>query len=138
MAGAMTYLDASAIIRLVDGDQPARQRIEELMRQHPNPVVTSVISMIECRSKPMRDGDLARVALYDSFFAAADVTTMPLDSATADHATRLRAQYNLKTPDAIHMATAVQHNASLLITTDHDFVRCRGLPGLTIELVPIT
>lgn len=138
MAGPLTYLDASAVMRLVDGDQPARQRVEDLMRRHPAPAVTSVISMIECRSKPMRDGDLARVALYDIFFSAADLTLMPLDQTIADGATRLRAQFSLKTPDAIHVATAVHAGASLLITTDNDFVRCHGVIGLAIELVAMT
>ena len=101
MAGPLIYADASAIMRLVDGDEPARQRVEALLRQHGGSVVTSVISMIECRSKPLRDGDAQRVSAYDAFFSSNDLALFPVNSAVAERATQLRATYNLKTPDAI-------------------------------------
>ena len=135
MERPLIYADASAVMRLVDGDEPARQRVETLLRQHGGPLVTSAISLIECRSKPLRDGDAQRVALYDAFFASRDLTLLPVDRAVADEATRLRAKYNLKTPDAIHIGSAALHGASLLVTTDHDFARCRDLPGMVIEIV---
>jgi predicted nucleic acid-binding protein len=109
-----------------------------LLRQHGGNVVTSVISMIECRSKPLRDGDTQRAGAYDAFFSSRDLTLFPVDAAVADRATQLRATYNLKTPDAIHMATAAVHGASLVVTTDHDFARCRDLPGMTIEVVSMS
>jgi predicted nucleic acid-binding protein len=138
VAGPLIYADASAIMRLVDGDEPARRRVESLLRQHGGNVVTSVISMIERRSKPLRDGDAQRVSAYDAFFSSRDLTLLPVDSAVADRATQLRATYNLKTPDAIHIATAAVHGASLVVTTDHDFARCRDLPGMTIEVVSMS
>jgi predicted nucleic acid-binding protein len=125
-------------MRLVDGDEPARKRVEALLRQHGGQVVTSVISMIECRSKPLRDGDLPRVGLYDAFFSSMDLTLCPVDAAVAEMATQMRAKYNLKTPDAIHVATAAIHGVSLVVTTDHDFARCRDLPGMTIEVVAMS
>jgi predicted nucleic acid-binding protein len=138
VAGPLIYADASAIMRLVDGDEPARQRVEALLRQHGGNVVTSVISMIECRSKPLRDGDTQRVSAYDAFFSSRDLTLFLVDSGVAERATQLRATYNLKTPDAIHMATAAVHGASLVVTTDHDFARCRHLPGIAIEVVSMS
>jgi predicted nucleic acid-binding protein len=125
-------------MRLVDGDEPARQRVESLVRQHGGHVVTSVISMIECRSKPLRAGDLERVRLYDAFFGSRDLTLFAVDTSVAETATRMRAKYNLKTPDAIHVATAALHGVSLVVTTDHDFARCNDLPGMTIEVVAMT
>jgi predicted nucleic acid-binding protein len=138
VAGPLIYADASAIMRLVDGDEPARQRVETLLRQHGGNVATSVISMIECRSKPLRNGDTQRVSAYDAFFSSRDLTLFPVDSAVAERATQLRAKYNPKTPDAIHIATAAVHGASLVVTTDHDFARCRDLPGMTIEVVSMS
>jgi predicted nucleic acid-binding protein len=138
VAGPLIYADASAIMRLVDGDEPARERVELLLRQHGSGVVTSVISMIECRSKPLRDGDAHRVSAYDVFFSSRDLTLFPVTSAVAERATQLRATYNLKTPDAIHVATAAVHGASLVVTTDHDFARCRDLPGMVIEVVSMS
>ncbi len=135
MAGTLIYLDASAVMRLVDGDEPARQRVEEFIRTDGGPLITSVISMIECRSKPLRDGDSDRAKRYDAFFSSREMSMLGVDAAVAEQATQLRAKYNLKTPDAIHLASASLHGATLLITTDHDFSKCRDLPGLTIQVV---
>lgn len=99
-------------------------------------VITSVLSLIECRSKPTREQDADRRALNATFFSSADLTLLNVDQAISERATALRATYNLKTPDAIHLATAVLAAATMLVTTDNDFARCRDLSGgLRIEVV---
>ena len=85
----------------------------------------------------MREGDLDRVCRYDAFFSSREMTLLMIDTPVAERATQLRAEFNLKTPDAIRLASALIHGATLLITTDQDFARCRNLPGLTIEVVPM-
>ncbi len=40
---------------------------------------------------------------------------------TAQTAAELRSRFNLKTPDAIQLATAVRHEATALLTNDRDF-----------------
>jgi predicted nucleic acid-binding protein len=122
---SLIYLDASAIMRLVDGDQPARERVESLIRANEGPLVTSVVSLIECRSKPLREADLVRVRQYDAFFSSREMTLLMIDTAFAERATQLRAEFNFKTPDAIHLASALTHAATLLITTDQDFASMR-------------
>jgi predicted nucleic acid-binding protein len=47
----------------------------------------------------------------------------------AENAAKLRADYNLRTPDAIQMATAIYGGASFLLTND---IRLPSLPGLTV------
>lgn len=39
--------------------------------------------------------------------------------AVADTAARLRAEHNLRTPDALHVATALDEGAEWLVTNDH-------------------
>ncbi|PXF57070.1 MAG: hypothetical protein C4B59_15900 [Candidatus Methanogaster sp.] len=43
---------------------------------------------------------------------------MPLSCAIAEEAARLRARYNVRTPDAIQMATAIRAGASFFLTND--------------------
>jgi predicted nucleic acid-binding protein len=38
----------------------------------------------------------------------------------ADRAARLRAEYRLATPDAIHIATAIESGATLFVTNDSE------------------
>jgi predicted nucleic acid-binding protein len=47
-------------------------------------------------------------------------------------ATELRAAHGLKTPDAIHLATAIEERADLFLTGDANLARC---PGLHLDLI---
>jgi predicted nucleic acid-binding protein len=42
-------------------------------------------------------------------------------------ATKLRAQYGFKTPDAIHLATAIDAEADLFLTGDSSLARCTNI-----------
>ncbi len=49
-----------------------------------------------------------------------------------ERATDLRARYNLKTPDALHYATAIEVGAAVFLTGDRALSRCSEVP---IELL---
>jgi hypothetical protein len=59
-------------------------------------LVTSRISRLECRSKPLRDGDVALLALYDAAFAK--TRFVEVTAAIIDRATEIRARYGLRIP----------------------------------------
>ena len=75
----------------------------------------------------MREGDQALLQLYDVFFISPDVLVIEIDAAVIEKATELRASLGLRTPDAIHAASAIRCGASALWTTDSDFARCDEL-----------
>lgn len=45
---------------------------------------------------------------------------VPLTCDIADLAAELRARHRLQTPDAVHLATAIESEATLFVTNDHD------------------
>ena len=47
----------------------------------------------------------------------------------AEEGARIRAFYNVRTPDSIHMATAIVSNAKYFLTND---LRLPSLPNLTV------
>ena len=47
---------------------------------------------------------------------------VPLSSEIAMEAARLRAKYKIRTPDAIHAATALKSRAKVLLTNDKHFL----------------
>lgn len=94
----------------------------------PSSLLTSRLTRLECRSKPLGAGDLATVAQFDVFFAGLELVLVEVSSAVIERATELRARYNLKTPDALHYATAVEAGATVFLTGDLAMARCSGVP----------
>ena len=90
--------------------------------------MTSRLTRLECRSKPLRAGDLATLAQFDVFFAGVELVVAEVGAAVVERATDLRARYNLKTPDALHYATAVEAGATVFLTGDRAFSRCSEVP----------
>src|ERR1017187_550024 len=54
-------------------------------------------------------------------------TVVPVTLEVARHAARLRAAYGLRTPDAIHLATAVAAEAAEFVTTDRRLARVKEI-----------
>jgi predicted nucleic acid-binding protein len=98
--------------------------------------VTSTITMTELLVQPYRDSDEQRV---DEFYAL--LSTYPnLDWIApnleiADVAARIRAVHRLRTPDALQAATAVQAEATGLITNDPVFERVKDFETLVLDRV---
>ena len=52
----------------------------------------------------------------------------------AKEGARLRARYGLRTPDALHLATALVHRATAFLTNDQEFRKAQGC-GLEILIL---
>src|SRR5690348_11841044 len=66
-----------------------------------------------------------------------DVSMLAITQEVLEHATNLRVTAGLKTPDAIHAATALLAGCALFVTNDSAFQRVAGLPmGLLSEAFP--
>ena len=122
------YLDSCVIIYLVEGRQPFERRVAARLAQlriGTTPLVlTSRLSRLECRTRPLREGNTALLADYETFFAPADLRLIEISAAVVERATDLRARYGFKTPDALHLATAIEERADLFLTGDGALARC--------------
>jgi predicted nucleic acid-binding protein len=90
--------------------------------------VTSELTILECLVGPLKAGDIMREAEFEKFFRQPGVRLIPITEPILRRAARLRAAIpKLRTPDAIHAATALELGAALFVTNDRGF---RGVPGL--------
>jgi predicted nucleic acid-binding protein len=130
------YLDASAIIYLVEGAASAQalvaRRIAGAEQDPAGRVLTSHLSRLECRVKPLRASDVLLLSTYDAFFTRARLEVLDISAAVIDRATDLRARYGFKTPDAIHLACAIGRGADVFVTGDAMLGRCEEI---RIEIV---
>jgi predicted nucleic acid-binding protein len=76
----------------------------------------------------MRDGDHALLGRYDSLFGASRVAVLDVSANVIDRATELRARHGFKSPDAIHLATALECGATEFWTGDAALSRCTDVP----------
>ena len=62
------------------------------------------------------------------FFADVELAVVDVSAAVVERATDFRSKYNLKTPDALHYATAVEVGAAAFLTGDRALSRCSEVP----------
>jgi predicted nucleic acid-binding protein len=130
------YLDACCFIYLVEGQPAWRTVIEERIHDLDlaSRLVTSQLARLECRAKPMRDDSQELLERYDMLFGASRVVVLDVSANIIDRATELRARHGFKSPDAIHLATALQCGAVEFWTGDAGLSRCTDV-AVTV-LVP--
>jgi predicted nucleic acid-binding protein len=93
-------------------------------------VVTSTLTLTEVLVHPYRDGNQSLAEQYfHMLLNARNLRTVPLSPAIAAEAARIRAVYQLKTPDAIQLATAEEGGATAFLTNDAGLA---GIPGLRL------
>ena len=76
------------------------------------------LTRMECSVLPQREGNFALLAQFDDFFAQPEVVIVALDAQVFNLATELRAQHQLKTPDALHLAAAISSECDEFWTND--------------------
>jgi predicted nucleic acid-binding protein len=130
------YIDANILIYSVERVGPYAVQLAAFWRwveAQRLAVLTSELTALETLVGPMKAGDLAlearfRLALYSS----PELKLHPVTRSILERAAGLRAAYGgLKTPDAIHAATALEAGVSSFITNDVAFQRIAGLQVVT-------
>ena len=126
------YLDTAPIVYTVETSPLFAARVDAVLARPGLIPITREIARLECRVKPLRDGKLALLQDFDDYFANTIVEVAPLTRDVIDRATEIRAQYNFKTPDSLHLAAAVLAHCNVFLTNDH---RLNRFTGITIEIV---
>jgi predicted nucleic acid-binding protein len=127
----MIYADANVLIRLLEGTPAVRAPLEARLlplRGTGRFLATSRLSRLECRCKPLRAGDTVLLALYEALFHGPEIQLVEITADIVEKATELRSNLNLKTPDAIHLASAILSKAAAFLTGDKTLARCGEVP----------
>jgi uncharacterized protein len=122
------YLDSATIIYLVEQVQPYASVVRRKLSAQGLVLITSELTRLECRVKPVRNGDSALLQDFDDYFANTIAEVVPLTRDVIDRATEIRAQFNFKTPDSIQLAAAVSANSAVFLTNDHRLNRFTAVP----------
>lgn len=131
------YVDANVIIYRVEQITPYLQVTAPLwdaLDSSKQQVITSELSILEVLVKPFQVGDIALVTLFRTvLYNTLGFTCLPITQQMLEDAAQLRAATGLRTPDAIHAATALKAGCTLFVTNDSAFRRVTGLPVVVLS-----
>lgn len=127
--GATVYLDTNPIIYLTEGNAAFKASITNLFAEFERAearLITSELTLTEALVLPLRQGDVELVAVYERLFDEL-IEALPVSREVLIMAARLRADTStLRTPDAIHLATAMLANADAFLSSDQGI---KTVPG---------
>ena len=113
----MIYLDSCIVIYLVEKHPIFYETVERHFRENVmEGFAISPLVILECTVGPLKRGDEALERRFEQFFAT--VTRLNLDEAVFRRAAEKRAQFGIKTPDALHLSAAEHHGCSQVWTND--------------------
>lgn len=126
------YMDAAPIIYLVENVSPYANLLIQRLSIEGRHQVCSDLTRMECRVKPLRDGETGLLTAFNTYFDEIISETVPLSRIVMDRATEIRARYGFKAPDAIHLACAVIAECDLFLTNDKQLKRFNEI---TVEVI---
>ena len=83
------YLDTAPVIYLVEQIEGSGAAVDVRLSTPGTSGVASDLTRMECRVKPLRDGDIALLHDFDAFFAGSPTGIVPLSSEVMDLATQI-------------------------------------------------
>ena len=122
LRGRRVYLDANVFIYLVEGSLEFEAKLAEIRQcifHAECEFVTSELTLCEVLVRPFRQSNAALVDEFRALIERSEAFELkPTTLQTYIRASLYRAQLGLKTPDAVHMATAVESNCDVFVTND--------------------
>jgi predicted nucleic acid-binding protein len=112
----LIYLDSCILIYLVERHPVHAVTLEAALEASADRFAVSPLVRFECLIQPLRSSDLVRQRIYDQLLA--QLVPLPIDDSVWLAAAQLRARFNLRTPDALHLACAQLHGCEALWTND--------------------
>ena len=132
------YIDTAVAIYSVEWNSEYFELLQPLWLKFQTgeiELVSSELILMETLVLPLRNEDSLLINAYEDLLLSEPVQLIPIDQSILRQAANLRATNSLKTPDAIHAATAMAANCDLLITNDNGFRNLAELPVVILSEV---
>jgi predicted nucleic acid-binding protein len=128
------YVDTAIVIYSVEFNPDYWQLLQPLwakLQASEISIVSSELTLMESLVVPLRNGNTILIDAYEQLLSS-QVSLVPISQTILKSAAQLRATTNLRTPDAIHAATALDADCTLFITNDSGF---RNVPNLPVVIL---
>jgi predicted nucleic acid-binding protein len=125
-------VDTAPVIYSVQQVAPFAQKVDKRLATPGLNIVTSNLTRMECLVLPIRNGDKALIQDFETWLSLQVDETVPFTESAFRRAAEIRAGFNFRTPDALHLAVALEGGCTAFFTND---ARLSRFPDLTVELV---
>lgn len=116
------FLDTAPLIYFIEGNSQYQEKLDQIFKSNDQGYfvfIASSIALLEVLVKPLKVGRNELAKKYINILTGAKgIEVFEITNDIAIKAAELRAKYNLKTPDAIQIATAFECNADYFLTND--------------------
>lgn len=123
-SGAIVYADTSVFIYTIEEHPDYYDLLQPLWLKFQTEkleLVSSELTLLETLVVPLRKADTELVETYEQLFLMSRMQLLPITRTRLKAAAHLRATTKLKTPDAIHAATALSSGCTVFLTNDSQF-----------------
>ena len=137
--GTLVGLDSATLIYALEEHQEYAGPMREFLvglRSGRFRAVASTVALVEVLTLPLRRGEAGRARAYEALLLDTHglaVADLSVSVPVAREAARLRARHNLRTPDAVQLATALAGGASHFLTNDAQLRRVTELRVLVLD-----
>ena len=97
-------------------------------------LLSSELLWLEILVKPLKANNQSIIDLYTELLTSS-IQLAPVDESILRSAAQLRSTTKLKTPDAIHAATAISCGCTMFLTNDRGFQNTPRLPVIVLDQV---
>jgi predicted nucleic acid-binding protein len=127
----MIYLDSCILIYALEDQGDRGNAVRRALADVEVAVASSALALQECLVGPLRDRNVELRDRYVALFTR--IESIALDTAAFIRAAELRADFALKTPDALHLAAAQLAGCAELWTNDKRLAAASR--GLAVDVV---
>lgn len=130
------FLDTAPVIYYIEATVAYAELVQGIFQRFASQqvqAVTSPVTLAECLIVPVRLGQLQRQQDFIEFLTnTEEIYFMPINAEVGKRSAEMRSRYNLKLPDALQMATALEAGCDAFLTNDVALKRVAELKVLTI------
>ena len=136
---ARIYIDTSVVIYTIEINRNYWQLLQPLWQKFQAgqiELITSELTLMESLVIPFRQSNVNLIDTYEQLLLSSVLQLIPISQTILRESARLRAiTPSLRTPDAIHAATAVTSGCTQFLTNDRQLRTVVNLPVVILDEV---
>ena len=125
--GNRFFFDTNPIIYYLEAHLEYASKVKSFLirnKVHGCSFFTSTISSAEFLCKPIANHEIYKIEQYHNFISDFEFYIFDITESIAYRSAQLRAKYKgLKLPDALQLATAIEHHCDAFLTNDERLIQ---------------